>query len=320
MVKALLHCPRVLNWIETHRNSITPYVCAYGQNHRRCSTCAFQRLASAYWTDETDHNVINQKALDLDAAAFRQGLSMPWYQSRHGMEDPSQYAEHLINAFSDSNQNDANLPVWQDQASAMLATELIHTDTCTGCNHVTTCPEGRMFTFQVPVNSIGHDTLLQAINWKLVSSIQKKCGHCSVANIGHDTVTKIQAGPQVLVIQLLIFQNLLRKKNYSEEADEYELVKLNAIVNFPKMLNISRQQTDTSKPLKYKLQAVTSHQGDHIDAGHYMGQLKPPTGFYETSDLTVVPSSVAEFTEWLRLWKGEDFTPYILTYVMDFGI
>jgi len=346
MVKAFLHCPRILNWIDTHQTF--RYRCRYAGDRRhkparRCPACAFKKLAETYWSNGSTAAAINQRIRELDTAAFWQNLPTRWLDSRNQMEDPSRYADHLINAFRDSNRIDANLPAWDNQALAMFSTDLVHTDTCTGCNHTTTRPDAPMNTFQVPILATGHDDLLQAISRKMISSIDKRCSNCSGAtDIGHDTVTCIRAAPQVLFVQLLIFQNFVLEKEDPEDKTDAVISKLDTTVTFPRMLDLTRHQTNTSRSLRYNLQAVTSHYGAGINSGHYMGQMKPPTGIFKTNDTQVYQSNAQDFTEWPQRWnpptagnnnnsnatkkgkkqkekEGTPFTPYVLTYVMDFG-
>jgi hypothetical protein len=306
MVKALLHCPRLLNWIETH--DTTQFPCAFNyQPANQCPACAFKSLAATYWTRTSTQAEIDQRVTDLDIALFWPPiplpLPLPWTASKNGMEDPTQYAEHMIHAFEASNQAGAA------QSQSIFSSDLIHTDTCTACGHVSTRSEPNVNIMSVPVLEAGVDNLVNAIDRKFATTMEKNCATCSArASILHDITTNIRAGPQILIVQLLLYRTVpTLDRNGNHRRDEkgnlmYHNIKIGTKVNFPKILNLSRHQTDRSVPLRYNLKAVTSHSGGSVNDGHYMGQMKPPTGSFKTNDLRVAASTPAEFTEWPQLW------------------
>jgi ubiquitin C-terminal hydrolase len=195
----------------------------------------------------------------------------------------------------------------------MFTLNLLETDTCNTCQEVTTDIADDLKVLPMPINASGIDSLQAAIYRRLHFTRVKLCTTC-LKNQVHNTVSKIDAGPQVLLIQLTLFHD-------SFENGVRNSSKLNTKVNFPKMLDLTKHQTNTGAPLRYKLQAVTSHQGSTVDSGHYMGQMRAPAGISKTNDDIVMRSTVAALHETPQVWTEEElkveFTPYILTYLME---
>jgi hypothetical protein len=347
MVKAFLHCPRILNWIDTHQTSQDR--CAYygdrlHQPARRCPACAFKNLAEVYWTKGATQANIDRKVRELDQAAFWQSLPQRWVERTTTMEDPARYGGHLINAFIDSQTQGPNFQAWEEQAHAIFFLDVSYTDTCPGCLAVTTRADYSSSILEVSVPLSGRITLDTAIQNALSGQISKHCANCSPSphvddNVDHDSVSKIEAAPQVLLIQILLYHNKPLAR-ITKEGVTHEMIKVQTTVDFQTSLDLTRHQTDRSVPLQYKLQAVTSHRGRGIGSGHYLGQMRAATGIFKTNDNHVVRTGPNVFTEWLQEWPGrtgldarrrqekkekkarqrqEGFTPYVLTYVMSSG-
>ncbi|KAH3980854.1 hypothetical protein HBI25_045540 [Parastagonospora nodorum] len=342
MVKAYLHCPRILNWINTHQT--LRYRCAYHHDRRhvparRCPSCAFKKLADVYWDKESTQADIDNKVNELDEAAFWDRLPFPWWSGTHTMEDPSQYAEHLVNAFVGSNVAGPNLQAWTDEADAIFFLDLAYTDTCAtdGCSRVTTPAIGANSLFQISLPETGTIDLDQAINDTMSDTTEKNCDNCSpAASVMHNRVAQIEAAPQVLTMQLRLHQNVLTKKKDKKGKPIARLFKVDTVVNLRKTLDLTRHQTNKSVPLKYRLQAVISHSGTTLNAGHYMGQVRTSNRTYKTNDRRVTQTAPSILTEWPQQWPGrtmddvrrkipatrkrsEEFTPYVLTWVMTSG-
>lgn len=343
MVKAYLHCPRILNWSDTHQ--IFRYRCAYHHDHRHvpariCPSCAFKKLADVYWDKESTQADIDNKVNELDKAEFWDGLPLRWFSGTHSMEDPSQYAEHLVNAFIDSNVLGPKLQAWTDEADAIFFLDLAYTDTCAtdGCGRVTTPAIAADSLFQISLPETGTIDLDRAKNNTMIDTTEKDCDDCSpAASVRHNQVMKIEVALQVLTMQLRLHQKVLTKQKNKQGQPVAELTKVNTVVNLRKALDLTRHQTNKSVPLKYRLQAVTSHAGESLIAAHYMGQMRKLNRTYETNDLRVIQTAPATLTEWPQQWpgrtmddvrrkkkkpaakKGHGFTPYVLTWVMTSG-
>jgi ubiquitin C-terminal hydrolase len=152
----------------------------------------------------------------------------------------------------------------------------------------------------------------------------------------HDRVAQIEAAPQALTMQLRLYQTVLTKKKDKKGKPIARLFKVDTVVNLRKTLDLTRHQTNKSVPLKYRLQAVTSHSGNTLNAGHYMCQMRTSNRTYKTNERRVMQTVPSILTEWPRQWPGrtmddvrrkipatrkrsEEFTPYVLTWVMTSG-
>jgi len=293
-----------------------------------------------YWDKESTQAAIDNKVNELDEAAFWDGLQLPWSSGKHSMEDPSEYAEHLVNAFVGSNIAGPKFQEWTDEADAIFFLDLAYTDTCTtdGCGRVTTSAIETNSLFQVSLPASGTIDLDQAINNTMIDTTDKYCDNCSpAASVRHDRVTKIEAAPQVLTMQLRLHQNIPTKRKTNQGRPIARLIKVNTVVNLRNALDLTRHQANKSVPLKYHLQAVTSHSGDSLYTGHYMGQMRTSNHTYKTNDHTVRQTAPSTLTEWPQQWPGRtmddvrrkkkkaatkggyEFTPYVLTWVMTSG-
>jgi hypothetical protein len=119
-----------------------------------------------YWDKRSTQADIENKVNELDEAAFWDRLPFPWWSGTHTMEDPSQYAEHLVKAFVGSNVAGPNLQAWTDEADAIFFLDLAYTDTCAidGCVRVTTSAISANSLFQISLPGTGTIDLDQAVN------------------------------------------------------------------------------------------------------------------------------------------------------------
>lgn len=157
------------------------------------------------------------------------------------MEYPARYGGHIINGFIDSNIEGPNLQAWEDQADALFFLVRGYEDTCPGCQAVTTRNGSSSSILEVAVPASGSTTLDAAIRNALSGQISKHCANCSLSdlvdpNINHNSVTKIEAAPQILLIQLLLYHNtpvVLKPK----KGPTHRLVKVPTRVDFQTILN-----------------------------------------------------------------------------------
>ncbi|KAL5117536.1 hypothetical protein ACEQ8H_004566 [Pleosporales sp. CAS-2024a] len=328
MVKAYLHCPRLINWLDHHHTN--GYVCEFHADRRhrparRCPACAFKKLAKAYWTRGSTAATIDQKLLEMDQAGFWHGLPSPWTASTTDQEDASQYAAHLATNWAHCNRANSKLHAWHAQADAMFKLDYVYETTCSACHRTTTSSLHQDMHWPLRLPPSGRTTLDAAIDADMTDHVDKYCPACSPTTcVPHTRTKRLHAGPEILTIQLLIYA--LDPTTYSPRKTNTKLV-FSPTLDLSRHLHLPQLPSSPSSPspsspspsspspsspspspspqLTYRLAAVTSHAGPSTHAGHYMGQLRSASAICKTNDAAVVRSSRRDFTQWPQVWPGD---------------
>ncbi|KAF1828094.1 cysteine proteinase [Decorospora gaudefroyi] len=234
--------------------------------------------------------------LELDSALFNAGLVTPWNLQQNTQECPGEFTTHFHAALEDATNTNTNS--WQDQADAMFKLNTKSEHECSLCGLQSRVTNNPYSILQLPITEDQNatDSLYAALRRYFTGTIVKNCATCG-GNTSHRCVTKINAGPQVLTIQLLLFWTAFDRN--AEEGEQYQAQKTMNRLIYPMDLDLSPYQPDSVRqtldndnfdwkdvegepaymantPLKYKLQAVTSHGGAGLDSGHYIATVRNP--------------------------------------------
>jgi uncharacterized UBP type Zn finger protein len=279
------------------------YGCRYPANYSRsCPACCFKRLATEYWNINSTDAALDQRVLRLHNSLFSLSLVTPTYLIRGTQERPGEIMQHIQRALEESTSTNTNS--WRREASAMFMINIFSELECTQCGHesiVLNAPEN-LLPLIIEGRANVTDGLHASLRRYFTGEITKTCERCSLSdriadNTNHISLRKIDAGPQVLTIQLMLFWT-----NYDKDTKEYtEGNKINEVF-YPMDLDLSPYQpgdvaqtiddatfTHKTDPttnehtfvpntlLKYKLKAVIVHWGSTIDGGHYIATCGIPT-------------------------------------------
>jgi ubiquitin C-terminal hydrolase len=252
-----------------------------------------------------------------------------------------------------------NANSWRREATAMFKLSTFSELECTQCGHETIGlnePEN-LLPLAIEGRANVTDGLYAAPRRYFTGEISKTCEHCSPSdrmadNTNHISVRKIDAGPQVLTIQLMLFWT-----NFDKDTKEYTDGKKMNKVAYPMELDLSPYQpevvaqanddaTFTHKMdpttneriflpntlLKSKIQAVIGHWGSTIDGGHYIATVRNPNkglsaggrrirkvAYMTSDDAPPVMVSAEALTRTPQIWGKLRCQPYSLTYVLDSG-
>lgn len=367
--QTLLHCPKFLNWIATHdreqknakpkkatpigaKTKVTQKKdgktkdaetkdaedgnCQFGA---RCPACCFKHLAAEFWNPGSTTAALNRTVRNLDGAVFHTRFGAPWTRDMGQMECPAEFMTHILQLLEDSARPDEG--AWLAQIDAMFFINVYSLDTCPDCQLITrrnNPPEGYL---SVPLDEEAPDSLDQALYRYFNESggLEAHCPQCSGTR-QHARINKIDAGPQVLNIQLNRFWN-----KWDEKSGKTILGKWRHPVRYPQTLNLKAYQPDMvasadangnanldsngdeimvkNLPLRYRLQAVTRHFGANIGGGHYMARVRSQNRVeghavsYLTDDnATPVEGPIDDLLDTPKSGRIDGGQPYILTYVL----
>lgn len=156
---------------------------------------------------------------------------------------------------------------------------------------------------------------------------ERRTFHCSICgtNTTHRVTTRIQAGPQILKIKLVILQLKISEKKDKNgnplPATEY---KINHSMAHPNILDLTQHQENAHLPLRYRLSSVISHSGEGTESagGHYIASVRGPGGHITClSDSARETFTQAQFEASPQV-AGISPPPkqvYVLTYLRDDG-
>ena len=88
MIQALLHIPKLVNWLEDYHD-----ICP---KENRCTICAFQRLSLLYWQTHPNSKDVNQSMASLTANLKTTATLRTWRWSRQ--QDANEFYMFLVNA------------------------------------------------------------------------------------------------------------------------------------------------------------------------------------------------------------------------------
>lgn len=88
MIQALLHIPKLVNWLEENHDTCP--------KENRCTICAFQRLSLLYWQTQPNAKDVNQSMASLTANLKTTATLRTWRWSRQ--QDANEFYMFLVNA------------------------------------------------------------------------------------------------------------------------------------------------------------------------------------------------------------------------------
>ncbi|KAF2811924.1 cysteine proteinase [Mytilinidion resinicola] len=323
VMQSLLHLPQLLHWIDGHNQGqnacafATPSTASGGSpggkhvaktapKSSQCLACAMKAFVPLYWDPQNPHAEVPQSAVTSFDKVVR--ASPVVRESSLGMEtqeDAEQFLSVLLNAFESSTAT----PAWSAQFASLFRLQATNTDTC-ACGTVTHPTTGAETTLRLHPNG-RKDTIAAAFRRHFApTQLEKRCAACSGPGKNgqlppsrvHTRTQTVDAGPELLVVQLTIY-------------DDYGNI-INNGTKFDDFLDLTKYQTAKDLPLKYKLSSVVCHQGRRIDGGHYVAHVSGPQRTHIISDKVVRKTSPPSLTNVVQIVPGMGrFTPYLLFYV-----
>ena len=88
MIQALLHIPKLVNWLEDYHDACP--------KENRCTICAFQRLSLLYWQTHPNSKDVNQSMAALTANLKTTATLRTWRWGRQ--QDANEFYMFLVNA------------------------------------------------------------------------------------------------------------------------------------------------------------------------------------------------------------------------------
>ena len=88
MVQALMHTPKLVNWLEYHHP-----ICA---QDNRCTACALKKLSLQYWHASSTAEDVNRMMNSLESNLRKTSAFATWSWRRQ--QDANEYYLHLINS------------------------------------------------------------------------------------------------------------------------------------------------------------------------------------------------------------------------------
>ena len=88
MIQALLHVPKLVNWLEDYHDTCP--------KENRCTICAFQRLSLHYWQTHPNSKDVNQSMASLTANLKTTATLRTWRWGRQ--QDANEFYMFLVNA------------------------------------------------------------------------------------------------------------------------------------------------------------------------------------------------------------------------------
>ncbi|KAJ3161815.1 Ubiquitin carboxyl-terminal hydrolase 25 [Geranomyces michiganensis] len=130
--------------------------------------------------------------------------------------------------------------------------------------------------------------------------VDQTCPVCDHVYAGKDV--KVSELPKILLVCLVRFQH-----------DKGKSKKLRTPVRLAETINISEAMltTGATANTKYNLQGFIIHQGDTMDAGHYISFVHLESGWIQLDDKRVTPVD-AETS-----WQQGEQDAYLLSYARD---
>ncbi|THX04008.1 cysteine proteinase [Aureobasidium pullulans] len=284
VLQSLIAVPQLFNLLdESHKNC---------PKQGRCVTCAMRQLLLSYHS--SSGGVGSQLgALDNAIRATGKTSDPRWSAVGHTQEDSNDFLQYLLGTIEKAK------GVQKDQFSSLFGVKHKISWSCDGCKktHVHSDPPNFSLSLPIPKQS-GTVNITDCLNtYHRESNVTIRCDKCK-KNSKRTRVFQLDNAPDVLPIQLMRFGFGARGPTKNKQHVEY-----------PEELDLTRWSLDTSKPLRYRLQAIVAHSGT-LKFGHYIAYVRGADGIKEISDDTIMNSSPRE---WKR--PTTNFNPYILVYI-----